>query len=241
MFESALHFAILYRAAFSIFSFLRMIFKFLISTDKKNILYFKSSFCFCYPLIPFICLLSCCFLSLFLYLLCTFYFRNQTDDGTLKECRSRVSKMTVSMCPSNIISELSTPYSKSNSYNNNITNRNSNNNNDNNNSNNYNNDNNNTNSDQKQRKESKEGKELKDNTESDKGGILDFLRLSLHLVPSQRLTAKEIFKLPLFKSTASLESVANTSSLTSQVEYPIYFQIYWKLFFNIWEIFLLFI
>ena len=134
--------------------------------------------------------------------------------------------MTVSMCPSNIISELSTPYSKSNSYNNNITNRNSNNNNDNNNSNNYNNDNNNTNSDQKQRKESKEGKELKDNTESDKGGILDFLRLSLHLVPSQRLTAKEIFNLPLFKSTASLESVANTSSLTSQVEYPIYFQIY---------------
>ena len=133
------------------------------------------------------------------------------------------------MCPSNIISELSTPYLKLNSYDDNNSDRNTNSNDKNNNHNNNdnnNNNNNNTNNDQRQRKESKEGKELKDNTESDKGGILDFLRLSLHLVPSQRLTAKEIFNLPLFKSPVSLNSMASTSSLTSQVGNLIYFQFY---------------
>ena len=112
------------------------------------------------------------------------------------------------MCPSIIILELSTPYLNSNL---NSTGSQSSNNNENNIG-------KNTYSDQKQRKEIKEIKDFKDNTESDNGGILDFLRLSLHLVPSQRLTVKEILNLPIFKSYTPSKSVATPSTLTSQVD-----------------------
>ena len=116
--------------------------------------------------------------------------------------------MILSMCPSSIFSELSAPYFNLNLISTGSQSRN-------------NNDNNigkNTYSDQKQRKEIKEIKDFKDNTESDNGGILDFLRLSLHLVPSQRLTVKEILNLPIFKSSAPSKSVAIPSTLTSQVD-----------------------
>ena len=116
--------------------------------------------------------------------------------------------MILSMCPSSIISELSAPYLNLNLNSTGSHSRN----------NNENNIGKNTYSDQKQRKEIKEIKDFKDNTESDNGGILDFLRLSLHLVPSQRLTVKEILNLPIFKSCAPSKSVATPSTLTSQVD-----------------------
>ena len=116
--------------------------------------------------------------------------------------------MILSMCPSSIILELSAPYLNFNLNSTGSQSRN----------NNENNIGKNTYSDQKQRKEIKEIKDFKDNTESDNGGILDFLRLSLHLVPSQRLTVKEILNLPIFESCAPSKSVAIPSTLTSQVD-----------------------
>ena len=81
---------------------------------------------------------------------------------------------------------------------------------------NNNNNNNNDNNDNNNKKHGNDGKD--ENSESDNGGILDFLRHSLHLIPSQRLTMKEILNLSLFKfSNSSSSSLPLSSEVRTNV------------------------